>query len=220
MFALSVILTAQDGLSVKSPEPALVESSPDSIPAKSIIPAFYLDYGKVLTLRSNFERKYEGAFEIIVRDKWQFITEIGFGKLTPQSAFENGAYTSRGTYHRFGLGFVPHRDETSRIGFGVRYANSSFSDRGNYFINSPTRLQPDIEESFSRKNLSATWWEVVVYSDLSMNNWLKAGFNFRIRFMKTYDRFEEIDVVSIPGFGQAQDKSVPAVNLFLKFTPF
>lgn len=220
LFIFSVTLVAQDSLSLASPEPDLIENSQDSIPVKQLIPAFYLDYGKILTLRSNYEKKYEGAFELILRDKWQFITEIGFSKLTPQSAFENGEYVSRGTYYRLGFGFVPHRDAGSRIGIGMRYANSSFSDRGNYLINSPTQLQPDIEENFDRIKLSANWWEAVVYSDLTMNDWLTVGFSFRIRFMNEYDRFEEIDVVSIPGYGRAQDKSVPAINLFLKFTPF
>ena len=220
LFIFSITAVAQDSLSFELPESDLGENPQDSILVKAIIPAFYFDYGKLFTMRSNFEKKYEGAFEVIIKDKWQVITEMGFSKLTPQSAFENGEYVSRGNYYRFGFGFVPHRDVGSRIGISMRYAHSSFSDKGNYLINSPSQLQPDTEENFHRINLSATWWEAVVYSDLAMNDWLTVGFNFRVRFMKEYDQFEEIDVVSIPGYGRAQDKNVPAINLFLKFTPF
>lgn len=202
---------AQDSLSTQSL---------DSLSIPIITPAFYLDYGKLLTAISDSETKYEGAFELIIKDKWQLIGEVGFSKLTPKSAIENGTYQSKGTYIRYGLGYLPHREKNSRIGIGVRYATSSFKDRGNYIILSPSGLQPDIEEHFNRKNLSATWWEGVFYSDLTMKKWLTVGFLFRVRFMQESDRFEGVDVVTIPGYGRAQNKSTLAVNLFFKFTPF
>ncbi len=207
---MSIVVTAQDSLSVSN----------DSLSFRNIIPGIYLDYGKLLTIASNFETKYEGGFELILKNKWQLIAEIGHGKLTPRSAIENGQYTSRGTYYRIGFGFVPYRDIGSRIGIGVRYAMSNFKDRVSYSIVSPTELQPDIEENFDRKNLSATWLETVLYSDLAMNHWLAVGFQFRVRIMQDYDSFEEVNVYAIPGYGRAEDKSVLAVNLFLKITPF
>ncbi|MCP4459536.1 MAG: hypothetical protein GY816_16165, partial [Cytophagales bacterium] len=207
----SLTLTAQDSLSVEST---------DSLSYNMVTPAIYLDYGKLLTAPSNFETKYEGALELIFKDKWQVIGEIGYSDLTPRSALENGNYHSKGTYVRYGLGWLPHREANSRIGIGVRYAMSSFKDQGSYTILSPSELQPDIEVPIDRRNLSATWWETVLYSDMDMNNWLSIGFQIRVRIMQKYDSFEDVDVVTIPGYGRAQDKRVPAVNLFLKFSPF
>jgi hypothetical protein len=213
LFFASVVACAQDSLSV---------SPVDSTSAKMVIPSFYLDYGKLLTAPSNFETKYEGGIELIFNDRWQLITELGIAELTPRSAYENGQYRSEGSYYRIGLGYVPKRekDRTSRLGIGIRYGKSSFEDQGGYVIESTSELQPDIEVSFDRRNLSATWWEMVFYSDKEMNNWLTLGFQFRVRMMQDYDRFEDVDIYAIPGYGRAQDNSIPAVNLFIKITPF
>ena len=226
-FLFSLAISAQDTLAVQSTdslEVAAMESLQgnisDSIPPKRIIPSIYFDYGKLFTLPSNFETKYEGAFDLIIKDKWQLITEIGYADLTPRSAIENGNYNSQGIYTRFGLGFIPHRTPDSRIGIGIRYATASFEDLGNYTIQSPSELQPDIEKIFDRRNLSATWWEAVFYSDKTMNKWLAVGFQFRVRFIQSYDSFEEVDVIAIPGYGRPQSSTVPALNLFLKFSPF
>jgi len=226
-FLFSLAISAQDSLAVQSTDSlelaameSIQENISDSIPPKKIIPGIYFDYGKLFTLPSNFETKYEGAFELIIKDKWQIITEIGYADLTPRSAIENGSYNSKGSYYKFGFGFVPHREPASRMGIGIRYGVSSFEDLGNYTIQSPSELQPDIEKIFDRRNLSATWWEAVFYSDKTMNKWLTVGFQFRVRFIQSYDSFEEVDVIAIPGYGRPQSSAVPALNLFLKFSPF
>jgi hypothetical protein len=192
----------------------------DSVVHRPIRPAIYLDYGKALSSAFPDNSRWEGGFELMFFNRVQGIVELGKWDVSPESVFSNGDYQMDGTYSRFGLGYVPYVDGQSRIGIGFRYATASFSDKGNYTILSTSAQQPDIVESFDRINLTATWMEVVVYSDKEINTWLTAGFNLRLRFMQSYDSFDTPDVQIIPGYGRAQDKRVPAFNLFLKFQPF
>lgn len=191
----------------------------DSTSVPPVSPAFYFDYGKAAGSVIPEYQKWEGGFELIFLGRIQGVVELGQWKLNPD-AIENGHYWVEGTYTRFGVGYIPYVDAGSRIGVGFRYATSSYSDRGDYTILSGSDLQPDIVETFDRNNLSATWYEAVFYSDKAVNKWLTLGFTFRVRFMQSYDAFDDPNTMIIPGFGRAGDKTVPAVNLFLKIEPF
>jgi len=191
----------------------------DTIQVKPVTPAFYLDYGKAVGSILPENQKWEGGFELIFLDRFQSIVEVGKWDMNPD-VIENGNYWVEGTYLRLGVGYMPYVDPTSRIGLGFRYATSTYSDRGNYIILSESELQPDIVQPFSRTNLTATWYEAVFYSDKSLNKWLTLGFTFRVRFMQSYDVYDDPNTMTIPGYGRAEDKTVPALNLFLKIEPF
>ncbi len=192
----------------------------DTVNVKPVRPAFYIDYAKALSSAFPDNERWEGEFELMFLDRIQTIVEMGKWDVSPESAIGNGNYQMDGTYMRYGVGYMPYVDATSRIGLGFRYATAVFSDQGDYTIVSGSELQPDIVESFDRINLTATWYEAVFYSDKEVKKWLTAGFTFRVRFMQSYDSFENPDVIIVPGYGRAQDKAVPAFNLFLKIQPF
>ncbi len=190
--------------------------SQDSL-SRKLVPALYVDYGKAVGSLDVNALKLEGSAEVILLDKWQLVTEVGYWDLKPESAIENGSYQVWGNYARYGFGFLPWVSRDSRFGVGVRWANATYTDNVSYTISSD--LQPADVENFKRIDQSANWYELVAYSDKKMNKWLTAGFNFRLRFGLTYEEQTPIDVVTIPGYGRAQDKMVPALNLFVKI-PF
>jgi len=188
---------------------------------KVISPSLYLDYGKGLAAFSHQETKWEGGFELLFFDKWQTIVEVGYGQLKPEAALQNGDYMTEGNYYRLGAGFMPEVDKGSRLGIGFRYAVARFEDEVSYSFESPSALQDPLTESTIRNNLSANWFEAVFYTDRSLNSWLDMGLTFRMRFMNTRDRTNDVvGIYTIPGYGRAEDKSIPAFNLFVKISPF
>lgn len=192
----------------------------DSISRSPVRPAIYLDYAKAITSLAPDSKKIEGGFELMFFNRIQTILEFGQWDIDPDWAIENGSYHTDGTYKRFGFGYLPYVDAESRIGLGLRFGSSRFSDKGEYIIVSQSGLQEDIVVPFQRNNLSANWFELVFYTDKEVNKWLVLGLNLRVRFMQSYDSFDDPDVQLIPGYGRAQDKSIPAFNLFLKIQPF
>lgn len=200
--------------------PLLLWSQEDSLSHKLIAPAVYFDFGKAAASAIPEAQKWEGGVELIWMGKIQTVLEMGQWDLKPNSAIENGSYQVTGTYQRVGVGFLPYVDAQSRLGVGFRYASSNFSDQGEYTISSTSELQPDYQMPIGTNGLSANWYELVFYSDKSLNKWLAFGFNFRLRFMQSYSTSTIPDIQVIPGYGRAQDKTVPAVNLFIKIQPF
>ncbi|MFK7951340.1 MAG: DUF6048 family protein [Ekhidna sp.] len=200
----------------------------DSLATRRMItPSIYIDYGKLLTLPSNFESKYEFGAEILIAEKFPVIVEFGNGQLTPKSAYANGTYTSSGNYFRVGAGIVTAIDAKNNIGLSFRYAVATFDEVGEYSIESESGKQDSYSQSINRKNLNATWYEAVIFSERKIIfrdkegeewNWnpLSFGFNFRMRVLATRDKFDPIDVYAIPGYGRSFDKVIPAMNLFLK----
>lgn len=204
------------------------EDSTTTVPARrAFIPSIYLDYGKLLTLPTNFESKVEVGAQILIAEKIPFIVEVGTATLTPESAYANGSYESSGNYFRVGTGIVSAIDAKNNIGLSFRYASSTFDESGEYTIESESGKQDDYNQIIDRKDLYATWYEAVLFSERKIifknsegdeRNWnpLSFGFNFRLRILSSYDSFEPVDTYAIPGYGRSFDKVVPAMNLFLK----
>lgn len=186
---------------------------------RKVIPSIYIDYGKFLTLALDFQTKYEGGIEILINEKFPIILEVGNATLAPKTAYANGSYESMGNYFRIGTGIVSQIYPKNKLGITLRYASSTFDESGTYTIQSSSGKQDDFVQEVDRKNLSANWAEVVVYSDKDLNDLITIGMNLRFRILGKYDRFEnEVDVFAIPGYGQTTDKVAPAVNLFVKLS--
>lgn len=185
---------------------------------RAIIPSIYIDYGKLLTSPSNFETKYEGGIELLIKEKFPIILEVGSATLTPPSAYANGSYESNGNYYRVGAGIVSQIYPKNKLGISFRYGSSSFDENGTYAIESSSGKQDNYEREINRKNLSASWTELVVYSDRDLNDLFTIGLNIRFRMLNKYDSFNPIDVYAIPGYGRSFDKIIPALNLFLKIS--
>lgn len=183
---------------------------------RAIIPSFYLDYGKLFTIPTNMETKYEGGLEILLQEKFPLIVEIGQATLTPEGAYANGTYESQGFYYRIGTGYYSQFTPKNKIGLTVRYATSTFSEEGRIFIESPSGSQGNFIQNIERNDLKATWYEVVLYSDRKLSDMFSIGMNLRLRILADYDEQPAVDVYAIPGYGRSFDDTIPAANFFLK----
>ena len=180
------------------------------------MPAVYIDYGKLITLASSAETKYEAGVELLFMEKFPLIVEVGSGTLTPKQAYSNGTYESTGIYYRVGAGYVSSFTPKNKLGITFRYGISSFEETGRIVIESPSETQPTVVQEIQRSNLRADWFEAVIYSDRKLNELLTIGVNIRLRVLNEYDAFEPVDIYAIPGYGRSFDKSIPAINLFIK----
>ena len=188
-------------------------------PRRFLSPSLYLDYGKLLSLPSDFEQKYEGGIELLFLERLPVIVEVGRATLTPSGAYTNGTYQSEGTYFRVGTGYSSQLTPKNRISLTARYASSTFNEDGRIFIESASGTQDIFTQVIERKNLTASWWEIVFYSDqrlLKKSDLFSVGLNLRLRILQRYDQQEEIDVYAIPGYGRSFDRTIPVANLFFK----
>ena len=191
----------------------------DSLVQKRLVtPSIYVDYGKLLTIQTSIETKYEGAIELLLRESIQIIGEIGRATLNPEGAFRNGTYESDGLYYRIGVGYLAQPTPKNKIGLSLRFAHSTYDESGTYVLQSPTEVQGDFVQSINRQDLTAQWGELVLNTDRKINQLLSIGMHLRFRVLVSYDEQEVIDVYAIPGYGRSFDRTIPAANFFLKAT--
>ena len=174
-----------------------------------------LDYGKILTLPSGFEKKMELAAGVTIKGKLQLIGELGYGKLTPEEAIKNGSYESAGIYYRAGLAYGGEIIPKNYLLLGLMYGMSDFEDRGTVIIQS--EVCGDNQEHFHHPGLTATWYEIILISEQEINDRIFLGSKFRLRNLRSFENDYEPEVYSIPGYGRTFDKSIPAFNLFVKY---
>ncbi len=219
------VSTPVDSLSIELNDPLgdTLDSNKtsDSLKVKRrfVSPSIYFDIGKLLTTPTDFETKYEGGIEIKFWEVFPIGIEVGSATLSPNGAFSNGDYESKGSYYRIGAGYVGSYDARHDIGIAFRYGASTFKESGSVFINSPSGAQEDLILDINRENLNAEWWEVGLYSDsqlLKDSDLFRYGIDLRLRILRNYDSQEEVDVYAIPGYGRAFDKTIPSLNFFLK----
>jgi hypothetical protein len=195
-----------------------------------IRPGIYIDYGKLAVSFLDFETKYTAGLELVFWEKLVITAEAGQMTLRPQESFQNIDYESTGTYFKAGGGYITEFKPGFSIGLIARYGMSSFSDQGNIQIIDQTGIVGDYARSFSRENLSASWYEVALQSEkrLRLNkdvpeSWLNKtfslGFYLQLRVLLDYDQQQGVDVNNIPGYGRAFDNTIPAFNLFVKINP-
>lgn len=193
------------------------EQEVDSLANKRLVQfGAYLDYGKLLQTLDDDASKWEVGGEVLLDQKWQITGEYGQWKITPEAAIENGSYLMDGSYLRYGAGFIPYVDAESRLGIGLRYSQASFRDDVVVTFTPDSGLQEDLTENYDRRDLQATWYEVVFYSDKMLNKFLTVGFTARLRLLQDYDEQEGVDIQLIPGYGNPQGDRNFAINLFLK----
>ena len=172
--------------------------------------SLYFDYGKLTSLLSKQNTKWEGGASFFFAKHWKIAGEFGTAVLNPDQAIEDGTYESSGNYYRAGLDYIMSIDNKSNLGVGFRYGASSFEDSG---YNPADTLNP----TFQRTDLSADWYEIIVESEAEFWTGIFLGIKFRLRILNSYTQFPENDVFSIPGYGRTFDNSIPALNLFIKY---
>ena len=203
----------------------------DTIPPKKFLSGveFQLDYGKLLTLWTEFESKYEAGINIRFFERIVLAGEVGYAELNPLKAYDNALYyTVTGPYARVGLDYYVPLNPQNPTDFyyaGLRYGASIFDDEGMFLIDS--EYWEDYEEGFGSKEISATWAELVLGTETYLKIGEKAktkqtsklllGWKFRLRFLMDFENRDEPRIYSIPGYGRTFDNVVPALNLYLKY---
>lgn len=176
-----------------------------------------LDYGKILGYLSGVEKKNEIGIQLNVKKSLMLVAEAGYSILNPNNALVNADYEIKGSYMRIGAGINQPITPQNNLTFSMRYGMATFEDQGTVMITSASGLYEPYEEAFSRSSLSASWFELVIGSEKSIKPTLDIGFYFRVRVMDKYDAQEPYDVFAVPGYGRTFDKSVPALNLYLRY---
>jgi hypothetical protein len=200
---------------------------PDSLVTKKFISGLELviDYGKILTLWTNFESKYEAGINLRFYERIVLATEFGYAELNPLKAYDNALYyTVTGSYARAGLDYYTSYDPKSFYYAGFRYGKSFFEDEGAFFIDS--EYWEDYQEGFGSSDLTASWVEIVLGTETFLKFGKKSedpkskfliGWKFRLRILTDFENREEPRIYSIPGYGRTFDNVVPAVNFYIKY---
>lgn len=210
---------------------AVAVEQPKKEPAKPFSFSFLIDYGKLGLTAVTDETRYEGGINLVFFDHYSIMTEFGHGDLHPKNGLQNGNYYSEGDYFRVGGGYINKLDAKSKLGFSVLYGQSSFTDRGEIFIESASGIQDGYETTFGPRNSEARWVELVITSEsrlifnkdnptAKINHLFAFGFHARLRFLSSYDRYPTYDTYMIPGYGRTVNNPNLALNLYLRITPF
>jgi hypothetical protein len=202
-----------DAIQVDEPQESIKQPK-DTIIGPSGFELF-IDYGKLLTIPSDFETKAEAGVSYTYREKLMVLIEVGYGKISPQEAIKNGSYTSEGIYARGGLAYGGEILPKSYLYIGMMYGTSRFDDSGTIQIES--QVSVDLNEPFSRTDLEASWIEFIIITETELRNNIFLGSKWRLRNLRNFDYDFDPIVYAIPGYGRSFDNSIPAVNLFLKY---
>lgn len=192
--------------------------------------SLYIDYGKLLTLPFNFETKAEAGIAYRLKNRFSPNLQVGMAMVDPSAAFENGTFTAEGQYARVGLNYIIPLDGINMLYIGGKYAVAMYEESGTYEIGSS--LWQNRAESYSRKDLQADWFEFVIGSEKRLkkssgepksdkskqenSNWSLGGY-FSLRIINSREKFEPIDTYAIPGYGRTFDRTVPVLNLYVRY---
>ena len=113
-------LKVQDSIAVRKRVKKERVKRPDSLKIKIRSGLqFYLDYGKVATLISDFEQKFEIGIGYQFSNRFQPNFQYGTGSIETGAAIENGEYASEGRYWNVGLIYLFPLDNINTLFFGV-----------------------------------------------------------------------------------------------------
>ena len=199
-----------------SPKKVKVKRDTINYPLISAL-SIYFDYPKLFSFFTEFENKAEVGLQLQLFKHVLLRTELGRGRIQPTNFYKNANYEVSGNYARVGIAYTKNLGAKSRLNLGVNYGSSFFNDKGRIQIESPSQLFTSFEEPFERKALRGDWFEVTFGTESHMGKNLYLGFIGRLRILNSYDTFEELDVFAIPGYGRTFDKSIPALNLYIKY---
>lgn len=174
-----------------------------------------IDYGKLLLIPSKAETKVEGGIDFTFKDKFKILGELGWGKLTPEAAIENGEYESNGIYYRAGLAYGGEILPKSFLYVGALYALSQFDEKGRVVIES--EVYEGYDQSFERTGLTASWFEVLLVTEQEFRKNMFLGAKIRLRIQYNFPDETDPPVYAVPGYGRSYDQTIPAFNLFYKY---
>ena len=203
-------------ISIMSGATCLAQEATDSVRVKNSGLEVYLDYGKLITLASDFESKWSAGVGYRLKDKIMLSAEAGMASLDPNNAYENGTYHSEGIFGSISLNYILTVKPGNFLYLGVGYGMSMYEDEYSYTI--ANSIWPDATETTSRKDLQADWAFINIGSEKKLDiKGIYLGAVFSIQKQLNYDQFEPIDTYAIPGYGRTSDETVPALNLYIKY---
>lgn len=185
-----------------------------------------IDYGKLMTLWTEFESKYEVGVNIRFMEKLVLATEFGYAELNPLKAYDNALYyTVTGNYGRVGIDYYTAYNPGNFYYAGLRYARSNFKDEGVFLLDS--EFWEDYEEGFGSENITASWVEIVLGTEtylkigkqgkLQPTSRLLFGWSARLRILTDFVNRAEPRIYSIPGYGRTFNNITPALNFYVKY---
>lgn len=225
--SISSVMAQEDSLTVRQDMPIteelVVEAAQDTLNSDTgFILELSADYGKGVESLLTNQAKWEFGIAAIFNNRLALVGEYGSGSLFPASVIQNGTYESKGTYYRAGIEYLFTIIPKHQLSIGGMFAQASFADYGTVQIES--ELWPDVNEAFSRENLSASWAEIIMNTQGPIINAEKGfmsnlywGIRFRLRIMITNLEQPEFDIYAVPGFGRTYSPVVPAANFFLRY---
>jgi hypothetical protein len=196
------------------------EPDPDSVAENVKIPVirrleFSLDYLKLVSFALPAETKMEGGLAIITKPNIGISLEFGYAAKMPEEHFKNAEYQVDGLYGRAGLSYHYPFDPNTNFFLGAKYGMSNFQDEATFSIESS--LWTPYEDSFKRTGLSGQWVEFIAGSESRFKGNFYFGFIFRFRALISHDDFTPLNVYAVPGYGRTMDKTIPALNLYIKY---
>lgn len=205
----------QDSLAVETQDSLIIEESNFAL-------NIYVDAGKGIESLFNKQVKWEFGVSVLAAQKYLFSAELGYGRLNPESVINNGSYTSEGNYYRAGIEYVFTISLKRYLSSGIMFAQANFNDYGNVQIVSD--LWDDVDETFERSDLSASWIEWIVNTEAPLFKVEKGlfsnfywGVRFRLRILISDITQPDFDIFAIPGYGKTFSNVVPAANLYIKY---
>lgn len=225
----SLQIDISDSLSViLADSSAMTVDVVDTLQPKKLFSGLELvvDYGKILTLWTEFESKYEAGINLRFYEKIVLAAEMGYAELNPLNAYDNALYyTVTGSYARLGLDYYTSYDPKSFYYAGFRYGASFFEDEGLFLFDS--EYWEDYQEGFGSSDLTASWVELILGTETYLKfgkkneenpkSKLLFGWKFRLRILADFENREEPRIYSIPGYGRTFDNVTPAINLYVKY---
>lgn len=188
----------------------------DSVKVKSSGIELSLDYGKLITLASEFESKWSAGIGYRYKNKVMLTVSGGMSSLDPKNAYQNGSFHAEGKHGSISLNYIVTVKAQNYLYFGAGYGVSMYEDKYSYSIGNS--IWPVASESQTRTDLQADWAFVNIGTEKLLKiKGLYLGGVFSIRKLLSYDEFEPVDTYAIPGYGRTTDSTVPALNLYIKY---
>ena len=153
IFALPLTVDGQDSLSVETNKIAI---------------DIYADYGKGIESLMQKQTKWEFGLGLVLKDKYNLVGEYGYGSLNPESVINNGSYNSEGSYYRAGFEYIIKISPKRYLSTGLMFANSSFTD--NVSVEIVSDLWGDLNETYQREGLTASWAEIILNTQGPVSN--------------------------------------------------
>jgi len=202
---------------------ALGDSTKVPLPPPALISAVgvQVDYGKISSFFLDFETKYEAGLFVKFQNRYQLVMDVGKSALSPVDVLDSNDYRASGNYMRLGVDYVIAKDPANRLFGGLRYGKSNFSDQAQFFGEDPNLIRYPV--GLQRDGFKADWFEVVLGTEGQFMGNLNIGFLIRMRILYKFEQpgEGEMPVYRIPGYGRAEDRTSPALNIFMRYAiPF